>query len=208
MTLLGAVRDDDAVLVTADSNVWRTDGQGGASFEGTTVKFHRLREDSRQGGYLLYGFYGSEHIGEPLGAQLEASSAWAKWDELLRVAGDMFRRANTAPGMTQDHFTSCLFAGCLMGEFGIQRLNYWGRQEAQEDPAFLGNGRIVAKAGWQVAAEIDSAMSAEDRLRLVMRHTVNEVQPLGPPINFWRVTCDGVEDLRPEIRDVEVRWRT
>ena len=208
MTLLGAVQDDESILVTADSNVWRTDGQGGASFEGTTVKFRSLRDGPQHDGYVLYGFYGSEHIGEPLGVQLESSMAWARWDELNRVAGDMFRRANTAPGMTQDKFTSALFAGCLQGELGIQRINYWGRQEAQEDPAFLGNGRIVAKAAWAAAAEIDPAISNEQRLRLVMRHTVNEVQPLGPPILFWRVTCDGIEDLEPEIREVEVRWRS
>jgi hypothetical protein len=112
MTLLGAARDGDAVLVTADSILWRTDGQGMASFQGTTVKFRRLRDSARgSDGYLLYGFSGSEHIGDRHGVQLESSMAWGRWDELIRVVGDMFHRANTAPGVTQDTLTAGLAAG-------------------------------------------------------------------------------------------------
>jgi hypothetical protein len=194
MTLLGAVRDGDSVLVTADSAVWHSDHAGTASYQGTTVKFRPLRNTN-----ALYGFYGEESLGESVAAELEVSQAWANWNELARVTGMFLRARNIMPGLNPNHFTHVMVAGELGGDLGIHRINAWGMPEAQENPAFLGNGRVVAKVGWIAAEAIDPDMSAEDRLRVVMRHTVAEVQPLDGPIRFWRVTrSEGVQELESD----------
>jgi hypothetical protein len=197
LTLLGAVRDGDSVLVAADSSVWRSDGMGSASYQGTATKFRRLRSQLPET-LVLFGAYGDQDVGERIAAWLERSTAWGNWNELVRVAGDMLRRANTAEGVTKDAITHAMVAGSIQGELGIERIGPYGATEANENPAFLGNGRVAAQVGWDIAAEAAPAMSNEERLRLVMRRTTMAVVPLGPPLCYWRVTSDGVEELESD----------
>lgn len=204
MTLLGAMRDGDSVLVAADSLVSRSDAYGGASFVGTAVKFRRLR--GLNDTFVLFGAYGDQDIGEPIALQLEVSQAWASWSELLNVAGDILRRTNGALGMPRDRLTAVMVAGSLRGELGVHRIGYWGTAETEENPAFLGNGRVVAQVGWDIAAVAAPAMSNEDRLRLVMRRTTMTVMPLGPPLHYWRVRTDGIEELAPDTDFPRQLW--
>jgi ATP-dependent protease HslVU (ClpYQ) peptidase subunit len=201
MTLLGAVEDGDSIIVGADSIVTRSDGMGSASFEGTTIKFRQLRDTQ-----ALYGYYGSQNVGEPIGAQLEASTRWGKWSELPRVAADLIRQVSTAPGFPKHELTRIMIAGYIEGEPAIHRICEYGQQEAQETPAFLGNGRVAAKVGWQIAQEANADMSVEDRFRLVMRTTVAEVVPLGPPIRYWRVTTESIEPLDDDDWEAKYPW--
>ncbi len=190
VTLLAAVRDGESVVLAADSNVWHLDSNVSASWVGTAVKFRRLRDTC-----ALYGFYGEQSIGEPIGLQIERSTAWARWHELVPVVGDRLREANTVPGLPREQVTSVLVAGYLEGELGIYRIGPYGTPEVDESPAFLGDGRIVAKTGWYIAEETQPDMAADARLRLVMRHTVHQVGFLGFPVRFWRVTTAGIEEL-------------
>ena len=198
MTLLGAVFDGDSVLVTADSYVWRSDAYSFASYQGTGVKFRQLRDT-----LILFGAYGDQDIGERIAAQLDVSTAWGSWSELLKVTGDMLRRANTAEGVTRDRITAAMVAGYLGAALGVHRIGPYGSTEADEDPAFLGNGRLVAHAGWAMTTDAAPELSPEDRLRLVMRRTTAAVQPLGPPIRYWRVAPSGIEELAPDSEGLE-----
>ena len=190
VTLLAAVRDGESVVVAADSSVWHVDRNMGASWEGTTVKFRPLRNTR-----ALYGFHGEQTIGEPMGIQIEKSTAWARWPELVAVVGDRLREVNTVPCLPREQVTSVLVAGYLEGELGIYRIEPYGRPEVDESPAFLGDGRVVAKTGWHIAEQAQPDMAVEARLRLVMRHTVRQVGFLGFPVHFWRVTPGEIEEL-------------
>jgi hypothetical protein len=99
-----------------------------------------------------------------------------------------------------------MIAGYIDGEPAIHRIGEYGQPEARESPAFLGNGRVAVKVGWQIAQEANADMSAEDRFRLVMRKVVAEVVPLGPPIRYWRATTDRIEPLDDDDWEAKYPW--
>jgi hypothetical protein len=203
VTLLAAVFDDDSIIVGADSVLTRIDAMGMAAYEGTTIKFRQLRDTN-----ALYGYYGSQDVGEPIGVQIEASIRWATWSELLPVATDLIRSKTTAHGFPKNELTSLMFAGYIEGEPAIHRIGEYGHQEAQESPAFLGNGRVAARVGWQIAEGANVDMSVEDRLRLVMRQTAVGVVPLGPPMRYWRVTSQDIDPLEDDTWEPRNPWHT
>ena len=188
--------DGETVIVGADSNVWRVDAYSNASYMGNTIKFRQLE---RNGVHVLFGFYGSETVGEPIGVEIEASMGWVNWTDLVKVASDSVRRGYLSHMHQQGDQTGIFLAGYLADEPGIETINVYGSAEANENPMFVGNGRLVAKTAWKATIDANPDLSVEDRFRLVFRHTVNEVKPLGPPIRYWKVTRDGgVEDLDPD----------
>ena len=89
--------------------------------------------------------------------------------------------------------------------FGVFRIGPYGQPEAQEDPAFLGNGRVAAAVAWNVATEMAESASVEERLQSVMHHTVEKVTPLRSPIRYWRVSSVGIAELAPD-ENVANRW--
>jgi|HubBroStandDraft_6_1064221.scaffolds.fasta_scaffold799420_1 hypothetical protein len=185
MTLLGAIRSGDELLVGADGQLVVTDARSEAAESKTVEKLHRI-----PGQLLVWGYVGSDDVGQPMREFFDAVKLtdWQALGDASSLRLHEVVRDNPNP-----HRSEVLIAGYLGGKLGIWTADETGCVSSSPNLAFSGYGRVAARVGWRTIQRLAPALSFEERVRHLWTETIDEVYGLGPPLSLWRITPDSCE---------------
>jgi len=182
MTLLGATVDGGQILAAADGRGIRTDAYSDASSSHSVSK---LRYPGTLP--LVWGYRGVEEVGERVAYAVEEKDP-ATFPEFAVALAQSLRRENMLADASNREHTEVLLAGFHHEYPIVSHITWHGVASGHPKICFVGTGWVSAYTAWDALEAATPAMSAEQRLTIAMRATIARVEPLGEPLNLWRIT--------------------
>lgn len=200
MTLIGASVHTDHVLIASDSLAINP---GMGVTDDHCVKLWTLQNQS-----LVWGYYGLAPIGDGFHRWLDGIeddfTDWITFESLIAdgmatLNGAMQRRADLRGQPIQsDETIIAQIAGYVGGKPGILTAWQSGHTQLSSDFAFIGS-----PSGFAAALAVKRTLEQERKKFALDASTLNNIMEIasrliagcGPPIQMWKVTQDGAEQL-------------
>jgi hypothetical protein len=200
MTLLAAVKSEDALWLAADSGVG-TDG-------GLVVLQQKLQ--FRKDYPIAWGFSGDDGLGQDFNDWLNTADiltgswpdAWGAAANHLASLNQQRRRISASSGydprqLDGNQLLDVLIAGYFAGEPRAMLLDSTGGREPLTEayPAiFAGSGQLPARLIREVLVEFGQWRSDADMLRRAMRLAIRVCDGLREPVRILRIDRTGVSE--------------
>jgi ATP-dependent protease HslVU (ClpYQ) peptidase subunit len=198
MTLIAMWRRSDHVLVASDTLA--TAATPGLSKPATKVW-------QMGSSPLMWGYAGPSVYGRTIEARMNGPLP-PTWEDLIETVGSWVSEANALArrhaqqaGLSDAPPGSLLHVvvgGVWNGQADVIEIEPSGmRARSDADQTYIGSAAQAAELANTIATRFEAP--SFDQLRVVMESTVRFrllAQDVGEPIQYWRITAEGVEELK------------